>query len=48
MDRPPSSYGSMQSDDHEDIEDDDFEEPVLKQETRYGNIQLYTFKSNVV
>ncbi|RXN24252.1 NLRC3-like protein [Labeo rohita] len=34
MDRPPSSYGSMQSDDHEDIEDDDFEEPVLKQETR--------------
>ncbi|XP_043114650.1 NLR family CARD domain-containing protein 3 [Puntigrus tetrazona] len=29
MDRPPSSYGSMQSDDHED-ELDEFEEPPLK------------------
>ncbi|KAF4104439.1 NLR family CARD domain-containing protein 3 [Onychostoma macrolepis] len=30
MDRPPSSYGSMHSDDHEDEEDDEFEEPPLK------------------
>ncbi|XP_016098000.1 protein NLRC3-like [Sinocyclocheilus grahami] len=34
MDRPPSSYGSMQSDDHEDEEDDDFEELPFKQATR--------------
>lgn len=30
MDRPPSSYGSMHSDDHEDEEDDEFEAPPLK------------------
>lgn len=42
MDRPPSSYGSMHSDDHED---DEFEETPLKlPATRYGNIQLHTQK----
>ncbi|XP_016100614.1 protein NLRC3 [Sinocyclocheilus grahami] len=30
MDRPPSSYGSMHSDDHEGEEDDEFEEHLLK------------------
>ncbi|XP_073674339.1 protein NLRC3 [Garra rufa] len=34
MDRPPSSYGSMQSDDHEDEEEDDLQELPFKETTR--------------
>lgn len=44
MDRPPSSYGSMHSDDHEE-EIDDFDVSPLKQTTRYTNIQKHTHKS---
>lgn len=36
--RPPSSYGSMHSDDEED--EDDFEPPLKHAETKYSNIPL--------
>ncbi len=45
IDRPPSSYGSMHSDDHEDEEDDELEEPPLKLSgTMYVYITTYTKK----